>query len=259
MKEKEISKLLDSLEDKIVEHKIITESFVKEFVLRAGPSKMANIKKRVKPVLDYMKKNFNLTKDEEDAITIKIYNYFIKKKTEYLYIDVELANIQMLSEILRNVGVPFTFRKSLLIGYLLDDYPSTEYIRNALQLLVNINSQGASLIISGPPGVGKTLLACHLLWLYLIIQDYKETETIRFYSYYNYDKNFLDKRFIVVDDVGMLSKDDIRDLIFKIYDNNLIAILTTDQTDIEFLTPFKDELRVLRRIKERFKWLFLSH
>jgi len=257
--EKEMSSALSKLESKICEHKVISDSLLKEILSKLNKQKLERIKERIKPVLDYMKENFNLTEEEENAFTFRVYNYFFQKKADDIYVDVELANIQMLSEIFDNVGIPISFKRSLLIGYLIEDYASTEYIKDALSIVHQAKKQRVSLIISGTPGIGKTLLACHLLWAYLILNDYKNTKSVRFYSYYNLEKNFLDKKFIVVDDFNLMPKDKIRDLIYKVYDNDILAVLTTNLSDLEFLNMFKNELRVLRRIGEKFRWLFLSH
>jgi DNA replication protein DnaC len=257
--EKEMSNALSKLESKLCEHKVISDSLLKEILSRLNKQKLERIKEKIKPVLDYMKENFNLTEEEENAFTFRVYNYFFQKKVDAIYVDVELANIQMLSEIFDNVGIPISFKRSLLIGYLIEDYASTEHIKDALSIVHQAKKQRVSLIISGAPGIGKTLLACHLLWTYLILNDYKNTKSVRFYSYYNLEKNFLDKKFIVVDDFNLMPKDKIRDLIYKIYDNDILAVLTTNLSDLEFLNMFKNELRVLRRIGEKFRWLFLSH
>jgi hypothetical protein len=111
--EKEMSNALSKLESKLCEHKVISDNILREILSRLNKQKLEKIKEKIKPVLDYMKENFNLTEEEENAFTFRVYNYFFQKKADAIYVDVELANIQMLSEIFDNVGIPISFKRSL--------------------------------------------------------------------------------------------------------------------------------------------------
>jgi DNA replication protein DnaC len=240
-------------------YRIISDDAIRNTLPKLRANEYEKFRNKIRAVIDYMKENYNLTEEEENAFIVRIYNRLLQKNFSNSYANTELTNIQMLSEIFDNVGIPGNFKRSLLIGYLSENFSSTKYIKDALFIIPSLMEQGVSLMISGPPGVGKTLLASHLSWAYLIITDYKDTKSTRFYSYYNLGNDFLNKKFIVVDDFNLLSKNKVRDLIYKIYDNNILAILTTNLSDAEFLSMFKDEKRVLRRIGEKFRWLFLFH
>jgi DNA replication protein DnaC len=164
------------------------------------------------------------------------------------------------------MGIPKRFIKQILIGVLIEEYPSTQKILKSPEILKELKSNKKCLVLSGEPGLGKTLLASYLAYYYAG-GNINKANKVRFYSYdkfnnddFNIRGEISDKELIIVDDFHLMREYRINDLIRAIYDNDTLAIFTTNLDEYQILNKLQsiDNMGGLsRRFKEKFEVIYI--
>jgi predicted transcriptional regulator len=210
---------------------------------------------KFKEIFDYFKKNYGMTLDE--------YYLLVESCKER---GISLDEIMLREQILKIMGIPKRFMKQILIGVLIEEYPSTQKILKSLEILKELKSNKKCLVLSGEPGLGKTLLASYLAHYY-VGGEINKADKVRFYSYdefndgvFNIRGEISDKELIIVDDFHLMREYRINDLIRATYDNDTLAILTTNLDEYQILNKLQsiDNMGGLsRRFKEKFEVIYI--
>jgi DNA replication protein DnaC/predicted transcriptional regulator len=210
---------------------------------------------KFKEISDYFRKNYEMTLDE--------YYLLIESCKER---DISLDKIKFKEEILKIMGIPKRFIKQILINVLIEEYPSTQKILKSPEILKELKSNKKCLVLSGEPGLGKTLLASYLAYYYAG-GNINKAKKVRFYSYdefnndgFNIRGEISNKELIIVDDFHLMREYRINDLIRAIYDNDTLAIFTTNLDEYQILNKLQsiDNMGGLsRRFRERFEVIYI--